>query len=135
MKKLPKPPGLDITQLPESHREKDTEKSKLLLDARIFRERKQEELAIETYAQVAAIEEELMQECLQAGVLPQFFSHAFSAVICWGNAGNLYRAHQLCQMIVAHPEVTDAYRQETSAVLTSLSTAIQNYSFDARKAA
>ncbi|MGC4045243.1 MAG: hypothetical protein QM758_15735 [Armatimonas sp.] len=133
MKKLPKPPGLDVSQLPEGHWEKDTQKSKLLIEARVLFEKGNEESAIDMYATAASLEEELMQECKAVSLWIKFFSHAFSAIHCWARAGNFYRARQICQMVLQHPELSEPQRQNAIEVLTALRDGVRVYNL--RKAA
>ena len=109
------------------HWEKDAQKGKLLIDARILHERGQEDAASELYAVIAPLEEELMQHCQSVAVWPVFFSHAFSAIHCWAKAGNFYRARQLCTAILIHPETTPALREKAELILSALREGQQAY--------
>ena len=114
MKKLK---GLDVSALSESHWRKDTEKSKLLIEARCLWEQGPSHQALDAYARVAALEEELMQECHDAKVTQKYFVHAFSAAHCWIKASNFHRAYQLCNTILEQPDITPPLREKAEALL------------------
>jgi hypothetical protein len=102
MKKLV---GIDVSVLPQSHWDKSQIKGQLLTEARALWE-SGDRKGRSAYAKVAIMEEDLMQECLQFGVIQKYFIHAFSATHCWIKSGNLYRAEQLCQEIMAQKELS-----------------------------
>ena len=114
---LPKPKGLDISALSENHWQKDTEKSKLLIDARCLWEQGPSRQALDAYARVATLEEELMQECRAAGVGQKYYVHAFSAAHCWIKASNFHRAYQLCNTILEQPDITPPLHEKAEALL------------------
>ena len=112
--------GIDVSALSEEHHEKDSRKSRLLLEARILWERGQEAEALDAYAEVARLEEELMQEARDAGIWQKFFIHGFSAAHCWIKASNFYRARQLCHIILQQPDITPPLKERAGALLEGL---------------
>ena len=109
--------GLDVSALSVEHRQKGDRKSRLLFEARLLWEQSRDDKALDMYAEVAALEEELMQECRAAGVGPKYFVHAFSAVHCWIKAADFYRARHLCNTILAQPDITPPLRENAEALL------------------
>lgn len=109
--------GLDVSALSEQHHQKDDYKSRLLLEARLRWEEFQDDQALDMYAEVATLEEELMQECRDVGVGPKYFIHAFSAAHCWIKAADFYRARHLCNMILAQPDLTPPLREKAEELL------------------
>jgi hypothetical protein len=126
MKKLQ---GLDVSALPEEHDKKSVQKSRLLIEARLLWEREEFESAVDLYAKVASLEEELMQLALDAGVSTVFFIHAFSGAYSWIRAGNYYQARQICRAILSRPEITPPLQEKANLLLADLNRGIRSYEF------
>lgn len=96
--------------LDEAFAAQDAVKSKLILEARLLREQRQNEDAACRFAQAAAIEERLSQQCLSRGLVEKARVHQFSAASCWGQAGNFYQAIALCDELLAQADLPSRLR-------------------------
>jgi hypothetical protein len=113
--------GLDAAFAAEESR-----KSNLLLQATLLREQGQEEAAIR-FAEAADIEERLGATCVSRGLTEKSFVHRFSAASCWAQAGNLYRAIQLCQELLADTSVPARLRLRIERYLNTLRTRLNQW--------
>lgn len=86
-------------------------KSELILEARLLRERQQDEAAAEKFARAAEIEERLGDLCEAKGLVKKSLVHRFSAASCWAQAGNFYRAIMLCDDLLGRSDLPDRLRR------------------------
>jgi hypothetical protein len=89
----------------------ETRKSRLIMEARLLRDQLQDEAASAKFALAAAIEEQLSERCEAEGLLEKSYVHRFSAASCWAQAGNFYRAIDLCRELLAREEIPARLRQ------------------------
>ena len=61
----------------------EARKSEVLLEAQMLRARGQSEEAATKLAEAAAIEEQLSEQCANAGLRDKAWVHRFSAASCW----------------------------------------------------
>jgi hypothetical protein len=104
--------GISYEDLDAAFEQEETIKSNLLLDIQFLRAQQKDvdEIAAK-FAQAATIEEHLSEVCLQKGLRENFFVHRWSAASCWAGAGNFYRALELCDELLAQPDLTDRLHQ------------------------
>ncbi|HXG64893.1 MAG TPA: hypothetical protein VNO70_07275 [Blastocatellia bacterium] len=104
------PHGISREGLDATFEAEEARKSNLLLAAQLLRDQKQEEAAAK-FAQAAAIEERLSDICAAKGLTEKAALHRFSAASCWAQAGNFYRAIELCDDLLARADLPDRLRQ------------------------
>ena len=88
----------------------EARKSQLLLAAQLLRAQQQDAAATQ-FAEAALIEEQLSEICETNGLLEKALLHRFSAVGCWAQAGNFYRAIALCDEIQNRQAVPERLSQ------------------------
>jgi hypothetical protein len=103
--------GISRKGLDAAFEAEEAHKSDLILEARLLRERQQDEAAAEKFAQAAKIEERLSDICDAKGLLEKSHVHRFSAASCWAQAGNFYRAITLCDDLLGRPDLPDRLRR------------------------
>jgi len=91
--------------------EKEIRKSNLILEAHFLREQQYFQDAADRFAQAARIEERLSKELERLGLQEKFLVHRFSALSCWGQAGNLHRAIKMADELLARPDLPASYRE------------------------
>lgn len=89
----------------------EARKSNLILEARLLRDQQQAEAAADKFAEAAEIEERLSDVCESRGLLEKSFVHRFSAASCWAQAGNFYRAIELCDELLGRTDLHGRLRQ------------------------
>jgi hypothetical protein len=102
--------GISESGVTEAFLADEARKSRLILEARLLRQRKEPEAAAVKFAEAAAIEEQLGETCARQQLQEKSFVHYFSAASCWAQAGNFYEAIALCDQILAAPELPQPLR-------------------------
>ncbi|NUQ65079.1 MAG: hypothetical protein HUU20_21655 [Pirellulales bacterium] len=98
--------GFQQSRAGEAFAAEEARKSRLILEARLLRQRQEAEAAAAKFAEAAALEERLGELCEHQGLPEKSFVHFFSAASCWAQAGNFYEAILLCDRLVAEPGVS-----------------------------
>lgn len=112
--------GIDVSALGSDYRTRDREKGRLLLEARVLWERGEIDRATDLYAELAAIEEQLMWECSSLGVPKKSWIHGVSAANCWIKAGDFHRARRLCFAMLEQTELPATLRQSVESLADGL---------------
>jgi len=95
----------------EALAKEEVRKSNLILEANLLKAQHRYQDAADRFAEAAQVEERLSEELLQRGLLDKYFIHRFSALSCWAQAGDVYRAIVLGQELLTHPDLPDPLRQ------------------------
>lgn len=106
--------GLSRAGLDADYEREEQRASKLIFEARFILDtldRNQQKVAQKNYAQAAEIEERLADYCAKKGLTQRYFVEQFRATDCWARAGNLYRASELCDEMLARDDLTDRLRE------------------------
>ena len=112
--------GISRQGLDDAFQVEETRKSDLILRAALLREQGQEEEAADSFAEAAAIEERLRDECQARGLLPKSLVHAFSAAGCWAQAGDFHHALVLCDQLLARTDLSDRLRRRVQEYAETL---------------
>lgn len=83
-------------------------KSSLILEANLLKAQGNFEAAAQRFAEAAEIEESLAAELMGKGLQDKAFIHQLSAVSCWAQAGDLYRAITLGEQMLQNNNLTTA---------------------------
>jgi hypothetical protein len=114
--------GIELHELDAEIAGKATQKSNLLLSAQLLRAQRREDEAAVQFAAAALLEEELSEAYWTKGLAEKSWLHRFSAVGCWAQAGNFYRAIALCDEIQYQPDVPERLRQRVHDYAVTLRT-------------
>ena len=100
----------------------EARKSRLILEARLLRQRKEPEAAAAKFADAAAMEEQLGETFVQKQLRQKSFVHYFSAASCWAQAGNFYEAIALCDQLLAAQDLPAPLRTRIEQYADALHT-------------
>jgi hypothetical protein len=114
--------GISESGLSEAFLADEARKSRLILEARLLRQRKEPEAAAAKFAEAAAIEKQLGETCAKQQLREKSLVHYFSAAGCWAQAGNFYEAIALCDQLLAAPELPDPLRARIEQYADALRT-------------
>ena len=114
--------GISRQGLDEEFQAEETRKSNLMLQAALLREQGQDEAAADKFAETAAIEERLRDQCEAQALMPKSLVHAFSAAGCWAQAGDFHHALTLCDGLLARADVPDRLRRRVEEYAATLRT-------------
>jgi hypothetical protein len=89
----------------------EARKSKLILEANLLKAQERYQDAADRFAEAAHIEEQLSKMLLQKGLLDKYFIHRFSALSCWAQAGDVYRAIVLGEELLARADLPNPLRR------------------------
>jgi hypothetical protein len=103
--------GISRRGLDSDFDQQEARKSKLILEARLLRDQRQDEAAADRFAEAATIEERLADLCEEARLLEKSFVHRFSAVGCWAQAGDFYHAIRICGVLLDRADLPERLRQ------------------------
>jgi tetratricopeptide (TPR) repeat protein len=103
--------GIPRQGLGASFEGEEAHKSRLILEARLLRERHDDDQAALRFAEAAQIEERLGDIAETKGLLEKARVHRFSAASCWAQAGNFYRAIGLCDDLLAYEDLSERLRR------------------------
>jgi hypothetical protein len=90
---------------------KEAHKSNLILEANLLKAQARHQEAADRFAQAAEIEEQLCKALLRKGLWDKYFVHRFSALSCWAQAGDVYRAIMLGDELLARADLPEPLRQ------------------------
>lgn len=68
--------------------------------------------AAELFAEAAQIEDALCPILEEKGLREKYFVHAFSALSCWAQAGNIHLAIERCEELLQRPDLPPKFRQQ-----------------------
>lgn len=114
--------GIPYAGLDAAFEAEETRKSDLMLQASLLREQGQDEDAAMKFAEAAAIEERLRDQCQAQRLLPKSFVHGFSAAGCWAQAGDFHHALTLCNQLLARTDLPDRLRRRVEEYAATLRT-------------
>jgi tetratricopeptide (TPR) repeat protein len=106
--------------LSEAYRQRERQKSDLILEANLLKQQGLYPQAPNQFAAAADLEEELAADLTTSGHVDKAFIHHFSAISCWTQAGDLHRALQLGEDLLAQETLSPAQRQQVAAYLETL---------------
>lgn len=113
---------LTRSKLGEQFEQLEIEKSNALLRANMWLAHGNFEKASHLFAQVAEDEETLMSICVNQNLQRKAAVHGMSAMSCWAQAGNVYRALQIGNDLLSWEWLTHAHRQQIQAYFDVLQT-------------
>jgi len=99
---------------------KEGEKSNKLIRARILEASGEVDAALTLYAEAAEMEEQLAAYCRSLGLIEKSWIKAISAAGCWEAAGDLHRALQGYQTLLADPTLTPQMRKQVCELAEAL---------------
>ena len=100
--------------------EEEAQKSRLLLQAALFRAQGQEEAAASLFAQAAALEERLAERADAGGDSLRAARSHFSAASAWANAGDFYHALELLQAFERRTDTPEPLKARARAFAETL---------------
>jgi hypothetical protein len=112
--------GIDRSGLPKTFLVDERRKSILILEANLLRTQEQYEAAAVKFAAAAEIEERLAAQLATLDRRDKAFVHQFSAISCWVQAGNLYRALRLGETLLQAENLPEPQRQRVKEYLDVL---------------
>lgn len=112
--------GINRSNLPDTFITAERHKSNLLLEANLLQHQGQYEAAADKFAEVAEIEEQLASQLLAMSKAEKAFTHSFSALSCWVQAGDLHRALVLGQKLLSDGHLSLSQRQQVNSYLSTL---------------
>ncbi len=112
--------AFERSALSESFRKAESKKSNLILEACFLHLQGEYEAAAHRFALAADLETELATQLTGMGNTDRAFVHLFSAISCWGRAGDLHRALLLGEELLRSDGLSQSQRQQVTAYLDSL---------------
>ena len=103
--------GINRNGLDAALAKEEARKSNLILEANLLKAQECYQDAADRFAEAAQIEEQLGDTLLQKGWLDKYFVHRFSALSCWAQAGDVYRAIVLGEELLARPDLPAPLRR------------------------
>ena len=113
-------PGIAYTPLPADLQVIEREKSRLLLEAHLFKAQMRFAEAAERFEEAARYENRLADWAAAQGLSDVSYLHAFSALSCWAQAGDPHRALKLGQTLLHSGKLTEAQRAQLQAYYDTL---------------
>lgn len=104
--------GIAYVPFPTDLQTVEREKSRLLLEAHMFKAQKRFNEAAERFAQAARYEHELADWATTQELRDLSYLHAFSALSCWAQAGDPHRALEMSQMLLQSRTLTEPQRAQ-----------------------
>jgi hypothetical protein len=101
--------GISRKGLSQEFLEGEQKASNLILHAHLLKAQQQMSKSADLFAQAAALEEYLCIELEQKGLIPKMLSHAFSAVGCWAQAGNIHLAIERGEELLQRPDCRPSF--------------------------
>lgn len=111
---------IDRSMLPESFHKAEGQKSNLILEANFLHLQENYTAAADRFALAAELESSLAEQLVAMGSWPKAFAHSFSAISCWGRAGDLHRALLLGDELLGVEKLSPSQRQQVTVYLNSL---------------
>jgi hypothetical protein len=112
--------AIDRSDLPSTFLVEERLKSNLILEANLLKAQGQYEVAAVKFAEAAEIEEKLAKQLATLDRQNKAFVHQFSAISCWVQAGNLYRALRLGETLLQAENLPEPQRQRVKEYLDVL---------------
>lgn len=103
--------GISVEGIAPEWSAKETEKSNKLIQAWMLEEQGEVDTALNLYAQVAEMEEQIAEYSKSIGLQEKSWFDALSAAGCWMRAGDLYRASQRCDTLLRDPALSPAMQK------------------------
>jgi hypothetical protein len=119
--------GIDRSGLPNSFLSDERRKSSLILEANLLKAQGAFEAAAAKFASAAEIEEQLSAQLMTLNRPEKAFTHQFSALSCWAQAGNLYRAMTLGESLLQSESLAEPQRQQVNQYLQILHSRFANW--------
>ena len=91
---------------------KETYKSNLIIEANFLKIQGLYQDAAAKFAEAAQIEEQLAEQLLAQGQGTEAAIHQLSALSCWGQAGDLYRAMNMGQQLLTQSYLSSRQRAD-----------------------
>lgn len=91
---------------------KETYKSNLIIEANFLKIQGRYQDAAGKFAQAAQIEEQLAEQWLAQGKETEAAIHQLSALSCWGQAGDLYRAITMGEQLLTQSYLSSIQRAD-----------------------
>jgi hypothetical protein len=107
--------GMAYTPFPAELQAIEREKSRLLLEAHLFKAQMRFVEAAERFEQAARYENKLADWANTQGLTDLSYLYAFSALSCWAQAGDPHRALQLSQTLLHSAKLTEPQRRQLQA--------------------
>jgi len=90
----------------------ETYKSNLIIEANFFKIQGRYQDAAKKFAAAAQIEEQLAEHWLAQGEGTEAAIHLLSALSCWGQAGDLYRAMDMGEQLLTQSYLSSIQRAD-----------------------
>lgn len=103
--------GIGREGLGAAFAEEEARKSNLILEANLLKTQGRHQDAADRFAEAAQIEERLSEILIQKRLLDKYFVHRFSALSCWFQAGDIYRAIAIGEELLVHTDLPDRLRR------------------------
>ncbi len=111
---------IDRSSLSALFRKAEGKKSNLILEANFLHLQGDYAAAADRFALAAELESALAEQLIEMGSYQKAFSHSFSAISCWGRAGDLHRALSLGEELLSDENLSQSQRQQVITYLDSL---------------
>jgi len=98
----------------------ETYKSNLIIEANFLKIQGLYQDAAGKFAEAAQIEEQLAEQWLAQGAGTEAAIHQLSALSCWGQAGDLYRAMNMGEQLLTQSYLSSIQRTDLLAYLQQL---------------
>jgi hypothetical protein len=103
--------GISRKGVSEAFCQREREVSQFILESRLLQAQGHFDEATRRYAEAARLEEVQCEELERLGLHEKYWVHYFSALSCWGQAGNLFRAMEMAEALLARPNLPERYRE------------------------
>jgi hypothetical protein len=101
----------------DSIRNDEQRKSRLILEARLLRDRKEHSAAADKFAEAAEMEEQISRSCES---VQESQVHQFSAASLWAQAGNFYQSLAICEQLLTRADLPDRLRERVQSYSQAL---------------
>lgn len=98
----------------------ETDKSNLIIEANFLKIQGRYQDAARKFAEAAQIEEQLAEDWLNQGKGTEAALHQLSALSCWGQAGDLYRAMTMGEQLLMKSDLSNSQRSDLLDYLRQL---------------
>lgn len=106
----------------EAIRADEMRKSRLILEAKLFRDRGEHDAAASRLAEAAILEDRLSEAYEKIGSAESSAVSQFSAASLWAQAGNFYRSLVLCDQLLAQAGLPQKLRERVTSFGATLRT-------------
>ena len=112
--------GIPYTTLPADLQVIEREKSRLILEAHLFKAQMRFAEAAERFEEAARHENKLADWATAQGLTDLSYLHTFSALSCWAQAGDPHRALKLSQALLNSGKLTEPQRAQVQSYYDTL---------------